>query len=483
MSNQFIYSVIVSLHKSVPQSTFDYACHKIQKLEAGQIVKVPFGKKVTWGVIEKLQEDRKDIQIKQIIKVFDGYILSGYLMRFINWVAEWNFTSKGSVLKLVLSNIDIIEKENKPIGWIMNTNPDISKLKKLFPNFKLTKKRKQIIRTLSQTKPILTKELIDQTGASKRTISELEKLNIINSMEVSSDISLPEFKVLRNSNIILNSSQRNAVEKINRIKSNNKFDAIMHFAAFIKVEESVKNPNKYFKNNKDNAINFFETCYENKLTNLIFSSTAAVYGNNKTNKPMSEKMDLNPLNPYGKSKLDVENYLLKNSDRFNYIILRYFNVAGADPELRSGLISNKSSHLIKITSEVAIGKRKKITIYGNDYKTFDGTAVRDYIHVSDLADIHINILNFLKKNKVSNIFNCGYGKGFSVKEVIDTANKITNNSIKYEFGNRRPGDAESLISDVSKLQNAINWKPHYNNLETIIESSIKWEKQLYAKNL
>ena len=227
MSNQFIYSVIVSLHKSVPQSTFDYACQKIQKLEVGQIVKVPFGKKAAWGVIEKLQEDRKDIQIKQIIKVFDGYILSGYLMRFINWVAEWNFTSKGSVLKLVLSNIDIIEKENKPIGWIMNTNPDISKLKKLFPNFKLTKKRKQIIRTLSQTKPILTKELIDQTGVSKRTISELKKLNIINSMEVSSDISLPEFKVLRNSNIILNSSQRNAVEKINRIKSNNKFDAVL----------------------------------------------------------------------------------------------------------------------------------------------------------------------------------------------------------------------------------------------------------------
>ena len=132
MSNQFIYSVIVSLHKSVPQSTFDYACQKIQKLEAGQIVKVPFGKKAAWGGIEKLQEDRKDIQIKQIIKVFDGYILSGYLMRFINWVAEWNFTSKGSVLKLVLSNIDIIEKENKPIGWIINTNPDISKLKNYF---------------------------------------------------------------------------------------------------------------------------------------------------------------------------------------------------------------------------------------------------------------------------------------------------------------------------------------------------------------
>ena len=274
----------------------------------------------------------------------------------------------------------------------------------------------------------------------------------------------------------------NNKEKISNLLKNNKFDSVIHFAAFIKVEESVKNPSKYFKNNRDNAIDFFETCFENKLKNFIFSSTAAVYGNQKNNLPISEKANLNPTNPYGKSKLDVENYLLKNSDRFNYIILRYFNVAGADPELRSGLISKKSSHLIKIASEVAIGKRKKITIYGNDYKTFDGTAVRDYIHVSDLADIHINILNFLKKNKVSNIFNCGYGKGYSVKEVIDAANNITNGSIKYEYGKRRLGDSEILISDVSKLNNLINWEPKYNNLNVILKTAIDWEKKINEKN-
>ena len=308
-----------------------------------------------------------------------------------------------------------------------------------------------------------------------KLIEEGHEVSIVDNLTTGSENLIPKQASFLKCNI-------NNKEKISNLLKNNKFDAIMHFAAFIQVEESVKNPNKYFKNNKDNTINFFETCYENKLTNLIFSSTAAVYGNNKTNKPISEKMDLNPLNPYGKSKLDVENYLLKNSDRFNYIILRYFNVAGADPELRSGLISNKSSHLIKITSEVAIGKRKKITIYGNDYKTFDGTAVRDYIHVSDLADIHINILNFLKKNKVSNIFNCGYGKGYSVKEVIDAANNITNGSIKYEYGKRRLGDSEILISDVSKLNNLINWEPKYNNLNVILKTSIDWEKKINEKN-
>ena len=309
-----------------------------------------------------------------------------------------------------------------------------------------------------------------------KLIEEGHDVSIVDNLITGSENLIPKQASFLKCNI-------NNKEKISNLLKNNKFDAIMHFAAFIKVEESVKNPNKYFKNNKDNAINFFETCYENKLTNLIFSSTAAVYGNNKTNKPMSEKMDLNPLNPYGKSKLDVENYLLKNSDRFNYIILRYFNVAGADPKLRSGLISNKSSHLIKITSEVAIGKRKKITIYGNDYKTFDGTAIRDYIHVSDLADIHINILNFLKKNKISNIFNCGYGKGYSVKEVIDAANNLTKGRIKYEYGKRRLGDCEILISDVSKLNNLINWKPKYNNLNVILKTAIDWEKKINEKNL
>ena len=266
------------------------------------------------------------------------------------------------------------------------------------------------------------------------------------------------------------------------IKQNN-FDALMHFAAFIKVEESIKNPEKYFTNNTDNAINLFNTCFENNLKNIIFSSTAAAYGNPETNINIPETELLRPLNPYGKSKIKTEKFLLQNKDRFKFIILRYFNVAGADSDLRTGLISKNATHLIKITCEVAVGKREKVTIFGNDYNTPDGTAIRDYIHVSDLADIHLKATEYLISNKKSNIFNCGYGKGYSVKEVVDITNKITGRIIKFKYGKRRLGDAENLVSDLSKLHQYINWAPKYNDLSTIIETAINWEKKLNAKNL
>ena len=271
-------------------------------------------------------------------------------------------------------------------------------------------------------------------------------------------------------------------DKISKIVNSEDFDILLHFAGYIKVEESIREPEKYFKNNTDNAIKLFETCYKQGLKNIIFSSTAAAYGNS-SNKPVKEDIKLNPLNPYGQSKINTEQYLLDNKDRFNSIILRYFNVAGADPDLCSGLISDEATHLIKILSEVAVGKREKILIYGNDYETKDGTAVRDYIHVSDLADIHLKVAKYLLDKKESNIFNCGYGKGFSVLEVINAANKITNNKIKFEYARRRAGDAESLISDVSKLHQHINWRPKFNDLNFIIQTAINWEKKNYEKNL
>ena len=277
-----------------------------------------------------------------------------------------------------------------------------------------------------------------------------------------------------------NINNKNKVASL--IKQNN-FDALMHFAAFIKVEESVKNPEKYFTNNTDNAINLFKTCFENNLKNIIFSSTAAAYGNPETNINIPETEILRPLNPYGESKIKTEKFLLQNKDRFKFIILRYFNVAGADPSLRTGLISKNATHLIKITSEVAVGKREKVTIFGNDYNTPDGTAIRDYIHVSDLADIHLKATKYLISNKKSNIFNCGYGKGYSVKEVVDITNKITGGSIKFEYGKRRLGDAENLVSDISKFHQYIDWAPRYNDLSTIIETAINWERKLNAKNL
>jgi len=306
-------------------------------------------------------------------------------------------------------------------------------------------------------------------------INEGHKVTIIDDLSTGHKALIPKKAKFLQCNISDN-------KKIANLIKNNNFDALIHFAGFVQVEESIKYPKKYFANNTFNSIKLFETCFENNLKKIIFSSTAATYGNQGKNKPIAETNKLNPLNPYGESKLRTENYLLENKNRFNYIILRYFNVAGADPDLRSGLISNKTTHLIKITSEVATGKRDKVIIYGKDYNTPDGTAIRDYIHVSDLADIHLKSLEYLINTKQSNIFNCGYGKGYSVKEVIDTANKITDNLIKYKYGNKRKGDAAIVVSDISKLLNFIDWQPKYNDLNFIIKTAINWETKLDAKN-
>ena len=267
----------------------------------------------------------------------------------------------------------------------------------------------------------------------------------------------------------------NNVNILDTILTKNKFDILMHFAGFIQVEESVKNPKKYFLNNTNNAKVLFDCCIKHNLKNIIFSSTAAAYGNPEKKDLIKEDSILKPLNPYGESKVETEKYLQNNSN-FNYIILRYFNVAGADPLMRSGLISKNPTHLIKITSEAAIKKRDKVIIFGNDYPTSDGTAVRDYIHVSDLADLHVRAAQYLTTKKESNVFNCGYGKGFSVKEVIDSANEINEFPIKFEFGKKREGDAARLVSDPSKIMKLLSWKPKYNDLKFIIKTSIEWEK-------
>ena len=173
----------------------------------------------------------------------------------------------------------------------------------------------------------------------------------------------------------------------------------------------------------------------------------------------------------------TEKYL-QNNPNLNHIILRYFNVAGADPKMRSGLISKKATHLIKIASEVAVGKRDKITIYGNDYPTPDGTAIRDYIHVSDLASAHVKAAEYLIKNQKSETINCGYGKGFSVKDVLATINKVIQNPINVEEGARRAGDSCMLVSNVSRLRDILDWEPKYNDLSFIIQTAIDWEKKL-----
>ena len=268
-------------------------------------------------------------------------------------------------------------------------------------------------------------------------------------------------------------------DKVTQILKSKKFEAVLHFAGLIRVEESVKYPEKYIEFNYNKAKIFLDTCFKNDLNKVIFSSTAAVYGNPKKNRVI-ESDELNPLNPYADSKLMLENYLIDQSKNVNvkYIILRYFNVAGADQKMRTGLISKFSTHLIKVASEVATKKRNKLVINGDDYNTPDGTPIRDYIHVSDLADIHLKSLEYLLKDNQSEIFNCGYGKGYSIKEVINCLNNLLETNINFEIGPRRDGDSECIVSNSEKFIKAMSWKPKFNDLNYILKTAIAWEKKL-----
>ena len=272
-------------------------------------------------------------------------------------------------------------------------------------------------------------------------------------------------------------------EKVSNLIKSNNFDLVMHFAGLIRIDESLEQPEKYRNFNFVKAKVFLETCYENNLKKVIFSSTAAVYGNPK-NDQVTEEDPIDPLNPYASSKLEFENFLKKTSSKYNskYIILRYFNVAGADEKMRTGLISKQSTHLIKIASEVAINKRGNLIINGDNYNTPDGTPVRDYIHVSDLADIHLITANHLLSNGGSNIFNCGYGLGYSVKDVVNTLNQILDKKINVLIGPRREGDSKMIVSDSKKFYETFKWVPKKNNLKYILETAIKWEKNLIKKN-
>ena len=267
---------------------------------------------------------------------------------------------------------------------------------------------------------------------------------------------------------------------IKKIFKNKKFSAVFHFAGLIRVGESIKFPEKYMNNNFEKSKIFLNTCFDNDIKKVIFSSTAAVYGNAKKNK-LAETEKINPLNPYAESKIKLENFLIDHSikRKIKYVILRYFNVAGADIKMRTGLISKFSSHLIKIACEVATGKKEKLVINGDDYDTPDGTTIRDYIHISDLADIHLLCLKYLINNNKSEIFNCGYGKGYSVKEVIKNLNELLSTKIKTEVGPRRDGDSESLVSNPIKFNNTISWQPKYNDLKIILKTALDWEKKIF----
>jgi len=271
-------------------------------------------------------------------------------------------------------------------------------------------------------------------------------------------------------------------EKVKNLIQENNFDLVMHFAGLIRVDESVEQPERYREFNYSKAKIFLETCFENGLKKVIFSSTAAVYGNPPSHK-VKETDLTNPLNPYASSKLELENFIKKTSKQYNsnYVILRYFNVAGADEKMRTGLISKVSSHLIKVACEVVVGNRDKLIINGDDYSTPDGTAIRDYIHVSDLSEIHLISANHLINGGESNLFNCGYGNGFSIKEVVNELNKIINNNLKTSIGPRRPGDSQLIVSNVEKFMKYFSWKPKHNSLNYILKTAVSWEKKLNGK--
>jgi UDP-glucose 4-epimerase len=255
-------------------------------------------------------------------------------------------------------------------------------------------------------------------------------------------------------------------------------DAVMHFAAFIEVAESVREPLRYYRNNTINTINLLEVMLKNNVNRFIFSSTAAVYGNPEK-VPIPETESIKPINPYGQSKAFVER-ILQDFDRsygLKYVSLRYFNAAGADPEGRIGESHNPETHLIPLILKTAKGERESIKIFGTDYPTPDGTCIRDYIHVDDLAEAHILALEYLPGGGNNEVFNCGYGCGFSVREVIDMAKKVTGMDFKVEETERRPGDPAILVADSSKIKNVLGWKPEFDDLEYIIRTAWNWERK------
>lgn len=257
------------------------------------------------------------------------------------------------------------------------------------------------------------------------------------------------------------------------------FDAVIHFAASIVVSESVKDPVKYYRNNFANALNLIDVCVTHGADKFVFSSTAAVYGI-PVQVPVSEETPMHPINPYGSSKAMVEQVLKDISavSGLRYVALRYFNVAGADPLTRIGQRYENPTHLITLALKTALGLRDHLDIFGTDYDTPDGTCVRDYIHVDDLIGTHSLALDHLESGGGSKVYNCGYGCGYSVKEVVSEVKKVAGIDFKVMETKRREGDPPSLIADSALIKKELGWKPVHNDLQYIIKTAWEWERKL-----
>jgi UDP-glucose 4-epimerase len=259
-------------------------------------------------------------------------------------------------------------------------------------------------------------------------------------------------------------------------------DSIIHFAASVVVPDSVRDPLAYYRNNTSNSRVLIECAVNCGVRYFIFSSTAAVYGN-ATDTPVREDAHTLPISPYGWSKLMSEIMLRDASAAHDLscVVLRYFNVAGADPQCRTGQSTAGATHLIKVAVEAALGLRPKLTIYGSDYPTPDGTGIRDYIHVTDLVRAHCDALSHLRGGARSSTLNCGYGHGFSVREVVEAVKRESGADFQVELGARRPGDPARIIADATQIRDTLHWQPRYDDLATIVRHALAWERELMRR--
>jgi UDP-glucose 4-epimerase len=268
---------------------------------------------------------------------------------------------------------------------------------------------------------------------------------------------------------------------VSRLIAEHGIESILHFAAKIVVPESVTDPLAYYLNNTVKTRALIEAAVRGGVKNFIFSSTATVYGNADVS-PLHEELTPAPINPYGRSKLMSE-WMLEDAAHahgLNYVVLRYFNVAGADPHGRSGQSTPTATHLIKVASQVALGQRSHLDVFGTDYPTVDGTCVRDYVQVNDLATAHLSALNYLRGGGKSTVMNCGYGHGSSVLEVVDVVKRVSGVNFEVRLTGRREGDPATLVAKVDRIR-GLGWTPKYDNLETIVDQALRWEHKLAAR--
>ncbi|WP_394131703.1 UDP-glucose 4-epimerase GalE [Marinobacter nauticus] len=266
-------------------------------------------------------------------------------------------------------------------------------------------------------------------------------------------------------------------QALEAVFSEHGFEAVLHFAANIVVPESVANPLKYYSNNTRNTLNLLKMVERYQVPYMVFSSTAAVYGMPEQT-VLTEDLPLAPINPYGASKMMSERMMmdLAAARSLNYVILRYFNVAGANPDGLLGQATPEATHLIKVACECVTGQRDGMSVFGTDYETRDGTCVRDYIHVEDLAKAHVMALDYMAKGGESQVLNCGYGRGFTVREVIDVVKTESGVDFPVQETGRRAGDPAALMADNTRIKSVLGWQPDFDDLNTIVRTALAWEK-------